>query len=965
MTILQRLSLLIFCSFLITGLFGQGWIRTYGSDADDEARDVIQMPDGGYVLTGTSNEDVFLVRTDVDGNVLWSKIYDNGSEEVGYFLTKSVYGGYYILANYFVPGTSGNFTNSELWLIRLDESGNMLWSETYGGLSYENPRGIMELPNGDVLMLCTTWSYGEGRPNITKVDNTGALIWDQPYLPLTFPDWTYSDAAGFVVDNEGSILVVGRHDAHHDFFLDSQVFLMKTNGDGDLLWYNRYGGVFEDGPQESGKGILAAPDGGYYIGGEVGIYNGPNFATRTWLAKVDAEGTLQWEQIPNQDGLRMTDMTLMPNGDLMAIGYTDTPPFLEGDNIFVSRYDPDGNPIWRNTYGQDEEDQVYTIISTPDGGAAIAGRKKEAPGVAFTDAILMKMDGNGVVFSNAIGGTVSQDSDNNCIADPSDYGLSSWIVMVEGTQTFYGVTNAEGEYLIDVTPGTYQVRAIPPVPYWETCLPAINSVINDFGDSITIDHVSQAIVDCPLLTVDISAAFLRRCFENTYHVNYCNLGTTLVEEAEVVITLDSTFSFINSSIPWTNQENQSYTFPVGELDVGECGHFTLTFYIDCDNTVLGQTHCTEAHIFPDSLCLDPSLDWDGSSLQVEATCIGDSIQVQVKNIGDGNMTMPSPFLVVEDNVMLFQGNVQLNSGADTLFTYAANGATLYFEVAQSPGHPGNDIPNVVIEGCGGFPFSIGFATQYPENDADPFISVDCQENIGAFDPNDKIGYPTGRGSANLIDKNQEIEYRIRFQNTGTDTAFNIHILDTLSSFMDITSIRPGAASHPYELDIIASNILRFSFKGIMLPDSNINEPASHGFIKFRIDQTPNNPIGTEISNSAGIYFDFNEPVITNQTVHRIGQPLMVSVEPDIQPGMAQRLKVFPNPFHESATFEFLEEVGSLQLELYDFSGRLLRQESQNGSQLQFKRNGLPPGIYFYILSADGTRKGSGKVLVQD
>ena len=100
MTTIKQISLVITLSLFSYSLFAQGWIRTYGSELDDQARDVIQIPDGGYVLTGTSNEDVFLVKTDQDGNVLWSNIYDNGSEEAGYFLTKSANGGYYILASY-------------------------------------------------------------------------------------------------------------------------------------------------------------------------------------------------------------------------------------------------------------------------------------------------------------------------------------------------------------------------------------------------------------------------------------------------------------------------------------------------------------------------------------------------------------------------------------------------------------------------------------------------------------------------------------------------------------------------------------------------------------------------------------------------------------------------------------------------------------------------------------------------
>jgi len=73
-----------------------------------------------------------------------------------------------------------------------------------------------------------------------------------------------------------------------------------------------------------------------------------------------------------------------------------------------------------------------------------------------------------------------------------------------------------------------------------------------------------------------------------------------------------------------------------------------------------------------------------------------------------------------------------------------------------------------------------------------------------------------------------LTYKIRFQNTGTDTAFNIVVLDTLSDLLDVSTFVPLVSSHPYALEIVDSNVLKYSFENIMLPDSNINEPGSHG-----------------------------------------------------------------------------------------------------------------------------------------
>jgi hypothetical protein len=138
---------------------------------------------------------------------------------------------------------------------------------------------------------------------------------------------------------------------------------------------------------------------------------------------------------------------------------------------------------------------------------------------------------------------------------------------------------------------------------------------------------------------------------------------------------------------------------------------------------------------------------------------------------------------------------------------------------------------------------------------------------GAYDPNDKLAY-TSSGSAEVWDVTTDewIDYSIRFQNTGTDTAFSVVITDTLPATLDPGTIIMGAASHAFTWDLRGQGTLKFYFPNILLPDSNVNEAASNGFVSFRIK--PMLPLlpGTTIENIANIYFDFNEPVITEPSV---------------------------------------------------------------------------------------------------
>ncbi|MBI3134422.1 MAG: VCBS repeat-containing protein [Bacteroidetes bacterium] len=139
-----------------------------------------------------------------------------------------------------------------------------------------------------------------------------------------------------------------------------------------------------------------------------------------------------------------------------------------------------------------------------------------------------------------------------------------------------------------------------------------------------------------------------------------------------------------------------------------------------------------------------------------------------------------------------------------------------------------------------------------------------QTVVCAYDPNDKIAEPAGIDSLGFIDPNtEEIEYTIRFQNTGNDTALTVVIKDQLDPNLNWQSFVPLAASHSMTVAGNQDGKITFTFNSILLPDSNVNEPASHGFVKYRINLLPGVPVGTTIENKAEIYFDLNPPVVTN------------------------------------------------------------------------------------------------------
>ncbi len=241
-------------------------------------------------------------------------------------------------------------------------------------------------------------------------------------------------------------------------------------------------------------------------------------------------------------------------------------------------------------------------------------------------------------------------------------------------------------------------------------------------------------------------------------------------------------------------------------------------------------------------------------------------------------------------------------------------------------------------------------------------AIECQVNMGAFDPNDKRAFAEGRQEEVWVNPNTDLEYQIRFQNTGTDTAFNVRIEDRLSFFLNPGSVVPGASSHPYTWSL-ENNLLTFAFENIALPDSNINEAASHGFVKFRISQKQDVPLGYKIFNDAAIFFDFNEAVQTNLVALNVGEPISSTYEPDSRPEVLQ-IEAFPNPFsdvvnlHPSNTNELYFEYS-----VFNSQGKLVEKKEVVGHDFKVENEGLSPGLYFLIVTGRNSSRGAIKLFV--
>ncbi|MBK8228074.1 MAG: hypothetical protein IPK70_12995 [Flavobacteriales bacterium] len=189
----------------------------------------------------------------------------------------------------------------------------------------------------------------------------------------------------------------------------------------------------------------------------------------------------------------------------------------------------------------------------------------------------------------------------------------------------------------------------------------------------------------------------------------------------------------------------------------------------------------------------------------------------------------------------------------------------------------------------------------------------------AVDPNDKMVRTSSGTSATqyFIGTDAWLDYTVRFQNTGTDTAFTVVIVDTLPAALDPLSFEPGAASHPYDVAMSGDGIVAFTFASILLPDSNVNEPASHGLIGFRVKLDQPELPGTVVSNAADIFFDFNPPIRTNDAV------VITEVSTSVGEGAVDAWALAPNPAEDHVRIIGPQEQGA-SYRLLANDGRLLQ-----------------------------------------
>jgi len=255
------------------------------------------------------------------------------------------------------------------------------------------------------------------------------------------------------------------------------------------------------------------------------------------------------------------------------------------------------------------------------------------------------------------------------------------------------------------------------------------------------------------------------------------------------------------------------------------------------------------------------------------------------------------------------------------------------------------------------------------NDYSPWNNVNYFTTpiVGPYDPNFMQVSPQGVGPTGLISyKDSVLEYMVHFQNVGNYQAINIVVLDTLDTNLDWTTLRPEYMSAPCVVTM-NNGVAQFTFNNIDLPaQSATSDIASSGMFTYTVKQKHNLAIGTQIKNKASIYFDYNEPVVTNTTLNTIQAATSV---PTVNEKYQDAFQIYPNPASHSFNIVVNSDGGDehAMIAIMDLSGKTLVTKPTNlqkGTQTITVNDELVPGLYFVTLATNGTSHTQKLVIIK-
>lgn len=366
--------------------FDTAWTKTYGGGRDDLGYCVRQVSDGGFIFVGSTRsfsvdpgyEDVYLVRTDVNGGTAWAKTYGGVDDDIGLSVQQTGDEGF-IISGWTRPD-SGSY--AKLYLIRTNSTGDTLWTKTYGKDSLSIAGSSVKVTGDGGFVIAGTAQKTDGSNSdviLVRTDSNGDTLWTKTFGGAEY-DWGNSiditDDKGFIIAGRTKSSGAGKED----------FYLIRTDSIGDTLWTKTYGGAEAD----FGFSAQQTSDGGFIVAGRTFSY-GVNIDA--YLVRTNSSGDTLWTRIyggDSWDECRSVQQT--SDGGFVLAGATNSYTCTREDssNVFIIRTDSNGDTLWTKNYGGKEEEHAYSVQQTSDSGFIVGGRTNSF-GVGNGDFYLLRL----------------------------------------------------------------------------------------------------------------------------------------------------------------------------------------------------------------------------------------------------------------------------------------------------------------------------------------------------------------------------------------------------------------------------------------------------------------------------------------------------------------------------------------------------------------------------------------------
>lgn len=847
-----------------------------------------------------------------------------------------------------------------------------------------------------------------------KIGNNGNIIWAVK-AGSNLPDSTLDGECGYSItgDNTGALYLTGKFNGNASFgtqnvtsFGGSDMFLAKYNPGGNVLWVKKAGGTGMD----VGKKVVTDASGNVYVVGRYyqqanfdgTIVNSNSVDYGVYIAKYNSSGTLQWVKSTYSESgnnhyltgnsiaisgnyLYITGVYLSSSSQPIYFGSTQFPtpsnPSGFARHIYLAKFDiANGNCQWiKAGFGDDPNNEGNGVDCDAQGNVYITGTFRvyldfgafHLTNAGVTDAYIVKYNSSGIEQWAKSGGGLMYDYSEDIKIHNESNPANSWFYIVGN---FFGPSTFGSLVLNNTYPLTIDTYGIK-YDLNGNAIWAVN------GGSVTFDRSNGATI-----TPKGNLLYTGNIFDtSTFGWQTFNTGANWNMYVTKVKyengTLITGVAYVDAN---NNCQKDAGEVPIQNIMI-KCQGPSQAYYANTDDNgiykiyvpVIGAYQVSVPNIpFYYNVCpILHVISVSGLGLIYPNKNFGFHSPNSVSDlvIGITNSTRPRPgfcytYLLKYENVgtVIKSGTVTLDFPAqlnyqNSIPSGVVSGNTVTWNYSGLlHGQSGNIIVNFCV------PANVPINTQLcvtatvnpVTGDQTPYnnVTTKCDLVRGSYDPNDKNVDHSLFISPQEISEQDSLTYTIRFQNTGNAEAYNIFIVDTISPKLDLGTLEVLQTSHPMYYETDNQRIVTFYYENIMLPDSNSNEPASHGFVKYRIKPLNTLVIGDTIKNLANIYFDLNAPVVTNTAVNIVG--ISSGIQNKNETPMKYELyQNYPNPFNPTTSIKYqVASIKFIKLAVYDILGKEVatlvnEKQSQGTYEVQFDGSKLTSGIYFYKLQA--------------